>query len=276
MFAVAVDYGPLVQDRLEDRRFIEVTLDGGDSLVWARGPVESTTDAVVLLHDRAMNGRAWDLVMRRLPAGMALLAPDLRGRGSAWRLPPSSGVDRHLLDLDHILDQLDIDHVVVVGHGFGAVVGREFHRRAPERVVMAVGVRGSGPDPFHSVLGVGFRDRLEHRRYWERHPALAAVADQEGVREFLDHGIAGPEDHHRWRVDLRSLIADDASVDEIADHDSGRGYTRSIVVGSPPEPLATGPSGWIAHLPDADPAIVVLTRSGADAVAAQIRPLLRP
>jgi hypothetical protein len=92
----------------------------------------------------------------------------------------------------------------------------------------------------------------------------------------LDHGIAGPEDHHRWRVDLRSLIADDASVDEVAKHDSGRGHTRSIVVGSSPEPLSMGPSGWIAHLPDADPAIVLLTRSGADAVAAQIRPLLRP
>lgn len=267
-----------MQDRADDRRFIEVALDGGESLLWARGPVASTTAAVVLLHDRAMNARAWDLVMRRFPPGLAIIAPDLRGRGSAWRLPPSSGVGSHLRDLGRILDQLDLDHVIVVGHGFGAVVARAFRHHDPERAVMAVGILGSGPDPFHDVLGLGFGDRLEHRGHWQRHPALALVAGDDGVQGFLDHGIAGPEDHHRWRVDLRSLIADDASARESGAAGSAiepsSGFTRSIIVGSSPVGGSLGPAGTTSQLLGADPVTVVLTPSGADAIAAQIRPLL--
>lgn len=278
-----------VRDLADDRRFVEVILDGGDSLAWVRGPVESSTTAVLLLHDRAMNGRAWDVVMRRLPAGVVAVAPDLRGRGSAWRLPGSTGVEQHAVDLERIIDQLDIDHVLAVGHRFGASVAQHLRRRVPDRVVMTVGIVGSGADPFHDVLGMAFRDRLEHRRHWEQHPSIRAVAGSDTVDGFVGHGIAGPEDHHRWRVDLRSLIADDASLapgaSDALTPAATEPFTRLIVAGSTvPGSAAVGWAaattsaelGSVTHLPDADPVTVVLTAAGADAIVAQIAPLLAP
>ncbi len=262
---------------MDDRRFVEVELDGGGALVWVRGEVEEATAAVLLLHDRAMNARAWDPVMRRMPSGTALIAPDLRGRGSAWRLPPSRGIESHVADLADLLHQLDIDHVVVAGHGLGAAIAREFRRLVPDRVVMSVGILGSGPDPFRDVLGSGFPDRVEHRRHWERHPALAGISGDEAVEGFIAHGIAGAEEHHRWRVDLRSLIADDASAEALMSDlspDPASSFTRSIVICSS---LADDPehiAGSTSQLVGADPATVVLTPTGADAIAALIRPLL--
>lgn len=248
----------------------------GDLLVWCGGPVERSNHAVLFLHDRLANAKAWDLVMSRMPPGTASIAPDLRGRGSAWRLPSSIGVPGHVRDLDTILDRLDIDHVIAVGQGFGAALAGELARVRSDRVVMSVGVLGRlAADPFEQVLGMGFPNRLEHQRFWREHPALAATATMPAVDDFVGHGIAGPADHHRWRVDLRSLVSDDASVLGL---ETPR-FTRSIIVGSIPEGVAdvTPTSmGAVAHLPGVEPSLVLLTDIGADAVVAQIRPLLGP
>lgn len=248
----------------------------GALLVWCSGPVGRSNHAVLLLHDRLANAKAWDLVMSRMPPETTLIAPDLRGRGSAWRLPSSIGVPHHVDDLDTVLDRLDIDHVVAVGHGFGAALAGELSRVRPDRVVMSVGVLGrSATDPFEQVLGMGFPNRLEHLRFWREHPALVSAATMPAVDEFVRHGIAGPADHHRWRVDRHSLVSDDASV---LDLESPR-FTRSIIVGSTPEGVAdvevTPTSmGAVAHLPGVEPSLVLLADVGADAVVAQIRPLL--
>jgi pimeloyl-ACP methyl ester carboxylesterase len=263
---------------VDGRRFIEVPIGDGDVLVWCRGPVERSTHGVLLLHDRLSNAKAWDLVMSRMPRGVSVIAPDLRGRGSAWRLPVSAGVASHLRDLETLLDRLDLDHVIAVGHGFGAVLAGEFARTRADRAVMSVGILGDAAiDPFEGVLGIGFPDRIEHQRYWHEHPSLAASGASASIDEFVAHGIAGPTEHHRWRVDLRSLIADDASVLNV----EPASFTRSIIVGSTLEGIAdlelTSESmGTVAHLPGVEPSIVLLTDVGADAVVAQVRPLLEP
>jgi len=236
--------------------------------VWCRGPIEHHTSAVLLVHDRLTNARSWDLVMGRLPAEVAVVAVDLRGRGSAWRQSPSLGVGTHVDDLGDVLDRLDLDEVLAVGQGFGATVAAALAAAAPDRVALTVGVLGNNSgDPFDSVLGMAFPSRHEHLLFWQRHPCFAA-ADARAIEAFVAHGIAGPQDHHRWRVDLRSLVADDHGAIEAP----MSAFSRSITIGSMstgPEPLST-----TTQLPQLDPAVALLTSSGADAVAAQILPFL--
>ena len=237
-------------------------------MVWCRGPVEQHSSAVLLLHDRLTNARSWDLVMGRMPASVAVVAVDLRGRGSAWRQSPSLGLGTHVADLSDLLDRLDLDEVLAVGQGFGATVASALAAASPDRVALTIGVLGDvGDDPFDSVLGMAFPDREEHLRFWKRHPRFAP-ADARAIDAFVAHGIAGPEDHHRWRVDPRSLVADD--------QDSASGpataFSRSITIGS----LTATPAlmGATTLLPHLDPAVALLTSSGADAIVAQILPFL--
>lgn len=259
---------------VDDRRFLDVPGRSGvgfggdrdDVVVWCRGPVEQHTSAVLLLHDRASNARSWDLVMGRLPSNVAVVALDLRGRGSAWRQAPSSGIATHVDDLNDVLDRLDIDEVLAVGHGFGAVVASELAKALPDRVALTVGIVNEiGDDPFDSVIGIAFPDRNEHLRFWQRHPRFAD-ADARAIESFVTHGIAGPEDHHRWRVDLRSLVADDQDSRLVGQ----LRFSRSITIA----PIVGASIGATTHLPHLDPAVALLTSAGADAITAQIQHFL--
>lgn len=266
---------------MDVRRFLDVPgrsaigPDRDDLVVWCRGPVEQHTSAVLLVHDRLGNARIWDLVLSRLPAGVAAVALDLRGRGSAWRQSPSLGVASHVADVIDVLDRLDIDDVLVVGHGFGAVIASQLGSDVPERAPLTVGVVMTGDaDPFESMIGLAFPDREEHLRFWRRHDRFVA-ADQRAIDGFVSHGIAGPEDHHRWRVDVRSLVADDHAAMAV----TGLSFTRSITVASPVAmtPTNARPSVVAAadiQLVGIDPAVALLVAAGADAIVAQIRPFL--
>ena len=237
-------------------------------MVWCRGPVERHSSAVLLLHDRLTNARSWDLVMGRLPANVAVVAIDLRGRGSAWRQSPSRGLATHVGDLGDVMDRLDLDEVLAVGQGFGASVVQALAAALPDRVALTVGVLGHvGGDPFDSVVGMAFPHREEHLRFWRRHPRFAS-ADGRAIDALVAHGIAGPEDHHRWRVDLRSLVADDADAAGY----SLPPFSAAITIG--PGAVGTTTVGPSTHLPHIDPAVALLTSGGADAVAAQILPFL--
>jgi len=79
---------------------------------------------VLLLHDRLTNARSWDLVMGRLPANVAVVAIDLRGRGSAWRQSPSRGLATHVGDLGDVMDRLDPAVALLTSGGADAVAAQ--------------------------------------------------------------------------------------------------------------------------------------------------------
>lgn len=224
--------------------------------------MERATAAVLLVHDRVGNVRCWDAVMRRLPSEVAVIAVDLRGRGARWRARPSAGLADHARDVVDMLDALDIDHVLAVGHGFGATVVAELAAVAADRVALRIALLGeSADDPAAAVLGAGFIDRGAHERHWRDHPAVRG-ADPDALSAFVDHGIAGPAFHHRWRVDLRSVIADDHAAAarplEPAEFDAALRFGPPVV----------GPGATLVAA--VDPAVATMSRTGADAVASSI------
>lgn len=181
---------------------------------------------------------------------------------------PSLGIESHVADISDLLDRLDVDEILAVGHGFGAAVAADLATELPDRVPLTVGVLGDvQDDPFAAVLGMAFPDREEHLGYWKRHQRFGNV-DARAIDGFISYGIAGPEDHHRWRVDLRSLVADDQSLEP----SEQRRFSRSITIGS--FAAHSAPVGTSTQLPHLDPAVALLTNIGADAIAAQIKTFL--
>ena len=99
------------------RRFISGSV-GLSGRSWGQG-----APAVVLLHGLASNARIWDGVASRLlRRGLSVLALDLRGHGLSDQ--PRVGYDFGTVadDLDAVLEQVDAESPVIVGHSWGAHV----------------------------------------------------------------------------------------------------------------------------------------------------------
>ncbi|MFE4867782.1 alpha/beta fold hydrolase [Streptomyces sp. NPDC056682] len=91
-------------------------------------------DPVVLLHGFPQHWYAWRRVVPLLAGGHRLICVDLRGFG--WSEQSRSGYDTDSLAADVIalLDELGLDHAVLVAHNWSAGVGFRVCQRAPERV----------------------------------------------------------------------------------------------------------------------------------------------
>lgn len=97
-----------------------------------------TGQPVLLVHAFPLNADMWEPQLAAVPAGVRLIAPDLRGFGASepdaadTRLPRS--VDEHAADLEALLDHLGVARAVVGGLSMGGYVTFAFYRRAPARV----------------------------------------------------------------------------------------------------------------------------------------------
>jgi pimeloyl-ACP methyl ester carboxylesterase len=128
----------------------------------------------------------------------------------------------HAADALAVLDRLEIERAVVVGHSLGAYITARLAADHPERVSAVVLVDGGltipdtgGIDPqvfITAFLGpalmrlrMTFATREAYRDWWRAHPALAAsdVADGDLVA-YADHDLIGEE------PELRSSVAEPA------------------------------------------------------------------
>ena len=102
----------------------------GELVVWdyPGGP-----PAALLLHGIGNYGRVWDLVADTVAGRLRLIAPDARGHGDS--AAPATGYDSadFVADTTAILDALDLDRVLVVGHSMGGGHGFAFAQAHPER-----------------------------------------------------------------------------------------------------------------------------------------------
>ncbi len=137
----------------------------------------SDAPAVLLLHGFPEIGYSWRHQIHALAdAGYRVIAPDQRGYG--WSEIPSEVADYDIFDLTGdaiaLLDHLEIDEAVVVGHDWGAIIAANLALFRPDRlrglVLMSVPyqprgelsiperIRTTNPDgPFGYM--VAFQDR---------------------------------------------------------------------------------------------------------------------
>lgn len=269
-----------------------------------RGVDPATAPVIVAVHGITGNHRCWSYLADSLPE-MRVVAPDLRGRGGSSDLGGPYGMVRHADDLLHVIDALEVERVVLVGHSMGGFVSTVFAHRHPDRVSSIVLVDGGlpvtrelTPDPETSEANVTaplirrlrttFRSEAEGLAFWRRHPAFLA-AWSPVVADYARYDLGGQAPRLRSRAVVEAVRDDSddvlSGVDIRAALDDLRHPTRWLIA---PDGLLGVPPGlydselvqhWLQTYPTIEPVLlsrmnhytVVLSRAGAEAVAAAVR-----
>jgi lipase len=160
-------------------------------------------EPVLALHGITAQHRAFNAMARYLGHPDGVVALDLRGRGDSEK--PASGnygLDKHAEDAIRVLDYLDIERGVLVGHSMGAFVALQAALSYPDRIKALVLLDGGWPRPEEEP------DEEE------------AAAIEEGLeRAFrrLDMVFETPEDYLDFWFPAQNLTLDDLPPD-LADY----------------------------------------------------------
>lgn len=105
---------------------------------------EGSGKSILAVHGITANCRCWDAMATVLTPVHRLIAMDLRGRGRSDKPPSGYAMDYHIGDIHAILDRLEIEKAVLMGHSLGAFIALAFGARHPDRVEKIILVDGAG------------------------------------------------------------------------------------------------------------------------------------
>lgn len=280
---------------------LDVPTDGGSLAAFRLSESGDSVTPAVAVHGITSHSRSWIAVARELDGRATLVAVDLRGRGASNALPPPYGLAAHARDTLAVLDRLEVERAVLVGHSLGAYVVARVAAEHPDRVSAAVlvdgGLRIPGTErvepqafldaflgPALARLRMRFSSRDQYRDWWRTHPALAGGdVDDHDLNAYADYDLVGAPPELRSAVAEEAVRADAADLFEPGD-DAARLTVPATLLVAPrglqgePRPMQPLPLAreWEAgapelrtatRVPDVNHYTIVLGASGARAVA---------
>jgi len=99
---------------------------------------------ILCIHGITANCRCWDAFAAALVPRYHVMAMDLRGRGRSDKPDTGYSLDHHIRDIECLLDDLDVEKVVIMGHSLGAFIGLAFAAEYPQRIERLILVDGGG------------------------------------------------------------------------------------------------------------------------------------
>ncbi len=167
---------------------------------------------LLLLHGLYGSGNNWLSHARWLEKDFRVILPDLRNHG---RSPHAEPMDYPAMaaDIGALLDRLDIEQALILGHSMGGKTAMTLALQAPGRVraliaadIAPVTYRQShGHDDILDALRALPLTALESRAAADR--ALAERIESSMVRQFLLTNLERGDDGYRWRIPLDTLTA---------------------------------------------------------------------
>jgi len=178
---------------------------------WGRGEAPS----IVMLHGLRAYAQTWDRVAQILAKQFHVVALDQRGRGkSDWAPPTDYFTPNYVEDLKNVVDGLDLDQFILLGHSMGGTTALVFSQMFPERIAGLV-IEDIGPGSSAGSSGAErikhelnttpriFPSRNEAKLFWrEARPG----APEEAIEQRLEYMmIKGDDGSMRWRYDLEGI-----------------------------------------------------------------------
>jgi pimeloyl-ACP methyl ester carboxylesterase len=183
---------------------------------------------VLAVHGVTASLMTWRSVARRLPAHVSasLVAPDLRGRGRSASLPGPYGIARHVEDLLAVLDHVEAERAVLVGHSLGAYVVARLAAEHPERsaglVLLDAGLPLAPPDDPDAMvrtavanavmrLGITFPSAAAYIGAWRSHPAFADAWNDD-VEAYVEYDLVDEGNAVRCSAAAAAVEADSTEM----------------------------------------------------------------
>jgi lipase len=214
---------------------------------------------VLAVHGVTASAMCWQAVARALPAGWALHAVDLRGRGHSGELPGPFGLGEHAEDLGQVCSALGLDHPVLAGHSLGAYIALLTAAAHPGMVGRLVLIDGGLPMPVpdeadpDALLAAALGPALSrlsqtyptpeaYVAFWQAHPALTDWTTD--VEDYVRYDLTGEPGALRSRVNPEAVRADSREL-----LTAGARISAALNALTDPTPLLRAPAGMFGEPP---------------------------
>lgn len=116
----------------------------GDGIQIQLAVWEGKGKTILGLHGITANCRSWDGLASVLAPRHQVIAMDLRGRGFSDKPPSGYSIENHIRDILALLNELQINKAVLMGHSLGAFIALAFTAQYPQRTDRLILVDGGG------------------------------------------------------------------------------------------------------------------------------------
>ena len=210
------DSAPTAAEKLPgEREYFITTCDNLNLRVREWGAADARP--LVLLHGLRGFSGTWRGLAKALSGDWRLIALDQRGRGES-DLDPAANyyTDTYLLDLEHLISELNIGRFVLLGHSMGGTTGYVYAAAHPDRLNALIiediapgsSASGEGAERIKremAALPFDFSDWTEARAYWRKlRPSVSEDALEQRLSESLCKTGAG---RIGWRYDAAGISA---------------------------------------------------------------------
>lgn len=167
--------------------------------------------ALIILHGLFGSGTNWNSQARQLARQFDVILPDLRNHGRSFHAPDMS-YSVMANDVRLLMDELQLDDALVLGHSMGGKTAMVLALESPERVA-ALMVADIAPVSYHGPGNMPLIEALQRLDLGslgsrsDADAALAAAIPERMIRQFLLTNLQYAETDYSWRIPL-DILAD--------------------------------------------------------------------
>lgn len=162
---------------------------------------EGAAKPILCIHGITANCRCWDTLAQSLTPEYHVMAMDLRGRGQSDKPSRGYALAYHLQDISCLLDDLDLERAVIMGHSLGAFIGLAFAADYPQRVDRLILVDGGGDlskEQMEKVFG-GIKPALD--RLGQVFPSAEAYLEKMKAAPYIQPWSSVTETYYRYEIE---------------------------------------------------------------------------